>query len=92
MQLDDSLKARYLCLQFLIGVFKGGRSVAQILQKKSQILDHKNSKNLSMMCFNQTEKISKYKTFDKNYLLLKLSEYDITIINKSFIEKTIITS
>ena len=34
MQLDDSLKARYLCLQFLIGVFKGGRSVAQILQKK----------------------------------------------------------
>ena len=34
----------------------------KILQKKSQILDHKNSKNLSMMCFNQTEKISKYKT------------------------------
>ena len=34
MQLDDSLKSRYLCLQFLIGVFKRGRSVAQILQKK----------------------------------------------------------
>ena len=35
VQLDDSLKARYLCLQILFGVFKGGRSVAQILKKKS---------------------------------------------------------
>ena len=35
MQLDDSLKARYLCLQILIGVFKEDRSVVQILQKKS---------------------------------------------------------
>ena len=35
VRLDDSLKARYLCLEILIGVFKGGRSVAQILQKKS---------------------------------------------------------
>tara|TARA_B110000008_G_scaffold279922_1_gene329654 strand:- start:4021 stop:5307 length:1287 start_codon:yes stop_codon:yes gene_type:complete len=32
-------------------------------------------------------KISKYKTFEKNYLLLKLSEFDVTINNKSFIEK-----
>ena len=34
----------------------------KILQKNSQILDHKHLKNLSMMCFNRTEKISKYKT------------------------------
>ena len=34
MQLSDSLKARYLCLQILIGVFKKGKSVSHILESQ----------------------------------------------------------
>ena len=31
----------------------------KVIQKKIKIIDHKYSKNLSMMCFNQTKQMSK---------------------------------
>jgi hypothetical protein len=62
-----------------------------IYEKKKILNNYKiNNKPLKILptkALINNVKISKYKTFEKNYLLLKLSEYGVTINNKSFIEK-----
>ena len=64
----------------------------KLIYEKKKILNNYsiNNKPIRILPIKQlmnNVSLSKYKTFEKNYLFLKLSEYDVSINNKLFIEK-----